>query len=949
MSNVDNPNIIIRNSSGTELATSGNPLRVDPTGTTPQPATQSGNWSVRNQDGAGNALASATTAPAGSEQALVVRNIPSGTQAVSGTVAATQSGTWNVTNISGTVSLPTGASTSALQTTGNSSLSSLDTKTPALGQALMAASRPVVIASNQSAIPVTGTFFQATQPVSIAASVAVTGPLTDAQLRATPVPVSGTITATNASVGATGAAVPTSASLAGGSVTTGAPTYTNGQMSALSLTTAGGLRVDGSGVTQPISAASLPLPTGAATQATLASILTNTPAVGQATMAASSPVVIASNQSAVPVSGTVTANQGTPNTNTNGWYTRITDGTNNTVVKAASTAAVASDPALVVAISPNNTVPVSFGSQAAVTGTLAATNAVLAIPSLGSASYGLSVAGTWVGTITPEFTLDGTNWFSCRVVNRSTNDILQSITASDNYFFYDVGGSVQLRVRMSTYTSGTATIVLTGTQLETKELLNYSGPDNDAAPPQRHLSLATLTYVDGTLRALRQSNADPTGTEFALLARSMSYGDGRDSYQPEPTTSASTGPKQAHIDPDGRVQGYNSVLTNEGSFREDFIGGTLDPKWTTASSGGGSVSAPASSLVTVNLPTTNGATASLFGSTIADFGPMTATFYAAVNNRRANQTLMLGVSESPDPLNPGACACFVFQGTVNTTVICTSGASSAAADIQQTTITLPRGLNTSQSLRYKIDYSQTQVTFSVSTGVGDDVIVAKHQLHVPQDTAVLGPVAAMVNTGVAAGTTAITLDGVYFANWNRLQIDSDYMGEPLPIRKPAAPVTYSAAATNFAPAASATDVFTITGSATKTVRIKRITFTMVQTTAAARDVQLIKRSTANSGGTSVARTAVPNDSSSPAGTATVLSYTANPTLGTTVGAIRARKVFVSTITGNNSNCDEFAIDFGDDQRQAPVLRGTGEVLAINLNGVTSAGNLACANVEWTEE
>lgn len=37
--------------------------------------------------------------------------VPSGTQAVSGTVSATQSGTWNVNNISGTVSLPTGAAT----------------------------------------------------------------------------------------------------------------------------------------------------------------------------------------------------------------------------------------------------------------------------------------------------------------------------------------------------------------------------------------------------------------------------------------------------------------------------------------------------------------------------------------------------------------------------------------------------------------------------------------------------------------------------------------------------------------------------------------------------------------------------------------------------------------------------------------------------------------------
>lgn len=61
-----------------------------------------------------------------------------------------QAGTW-------TVGLPSGASTSALQTTGNSSLSSIDTKTLAAGQATMAASSPVVIASNQSAVPVSGT------------------------------------------------------------------------------------------------------------------------------------------------------------------------------------------------------------------------------------------------------------------------------------------------------------------------------------------------------------------------------------------------------------------------------------------------------------------------------------------------------------------------------------------------------------------------------------------------------------------------------------------------------------------------------------------------------------------------------------------------------------------------------------------------------------------------
>lgn len=58
-----------------------------------------------------------------------------------------------------------------------------------------------------------------------------------------------------------------SAELVMGATTTAAPTYTTATSNPLSLTTAGALRVDGSGVTQPISAAALPLPSGAATSA----------------------------------------------------------------------------------------------------------------------------------------------------------------------------------------------------------------------------------------------------------------------------------------------------------------------------------------------------------------------------------------------------------------------------------------------------------------------------------------------------------------------------------------------------------------------------------------------------------------------------------------------------------------------------------------------------------
>lgn len=104
------------------------------------------------------------------------------TQPVSGTVAfsnttiavtnagtfatqAAQSGTWNITNISGTVSLPTGAATAAKQPAlGTAGTASADVIT-VQGIASMTALKVDGSAVTQ---PVSGTFWQATQPVSVA-------------------------------------------------------------------------------------------------------------------------------------------------------------------------------------------------------------------------------------------------------------------------------------------------------------------------------------------------------------------------------------------------------------------------------------------------------------------------------------------------------------------------------------------------------------------------------------------------------------------------------------------------------------------------------------------------------------------------------------------------------------------------------------------------------------
>ena len=78
--------------------------------------------------GGGGGYVDVKVTPSG---ALTVEiNDGGGSITVDGTVAATQSGTWNVNNVSGTVSLPTGAATSAAQTTTNNHLETLNSLVP---------------------------------------------------------------------------------------------------------------------------------------------------------------------------------------------------------------------------------------------------------------------------------------------------------------------------------------------------------------------------------------------------------------------------------------------------------------------------------------------------------------------------------------------------------------------------------------------------------------------------------------------------------------------------------------------------------------------------------------------------------------------------------------------------------------------------------------------------
>jgi len=157
--------------------------------------------------------------------------------------------------------------------------------------------------------------------------------------------------------------------------------------------------------------------------------------------------------------------------------------------------------------------------------------------------------------------------------------------------------------------------------------------------------------------------------------------------------------------------------------------------------------------------------------------------------------------------------------------------------------------------------------------------------------------------------------------------------------------TYSAS-TNITPAASATDIFTITGNGTTTVFVTKIRLSGTQTTGGLVNVSAIKRSSADSGGTSSSVTAVPHDSNNAAASATLLNYSANPaSTGTAVGTVRQDAVPFSASTATTNNIVEWT--FGNNG-QPMTLRGTAQQLALNLGGSTVTGGSINVDIEWYE-
>lgn len=184
--------------------------------------------------------------------------------------------------------------------------------------------------------------------------------------------------------------------------------------------------------------------------------------------------------------------------------------------------------------------------------------------------------------------------------------------------------------------------------------------------------------------------------------------------------------------------------------------------------------------------------------------------------------------------------------------------------------------------------------------------------------------------------------GIYTKR-NRLNIDSDSWSLP----------TYYCNGSGYAAYATPTDMLTISGASGKIVRVYNILLRVHTTAAALATVKWIKRSTANSGGTSSTPTITPFDSNDPAASAVVRLYSVIPAgLGTTAISVD-NHVVTTTPTAVPSifqSAGMFGIHTNDSYPKPVILRSSSESLCANYGGAAlPAGFTAWWEVIWTEE
>jgi hypothetical protein len=154
-----------------------------------------------------------------------------------------------------------------------------------------------------------------------------------------------------------------------------------------------------------------------------------------------------------------------------------------------------------------------------------------------------------------------------------------------------------------------------------------------------------------------------------------------------------------------------------------------------------------------------------------DYLPYVIGFKARITQRIANQEAGIGFTDGTIGAAENQ-ALVVFDGTNNTQVKLRT--SFASADIETTTVTLPDSGVTSAAHYYQLEVTMAKVSLFI-----DDVRVVEHRSHTPGPYSPMDCHICIKNTGVPASTTTLGVDTFFFSNFDRIQITSEPKGDPV--------------------------------------------------------------------------------------------------------------------------------------------------------------------------
>ncbi len=616
---------------------------------------------------------------------------------------------------------------------------------------------------------------------------------------------------------------------------------------------------------------------------------------------------------------------------------------------------------------------VAVPADRVVTGTISALGASVTINCEGLSTVGWTTTGTWSGTISSEGSYNGTDWFLVETLDTdpALNIIVTSFTEGLNNdpWITSVAGIRFYRLRATAWTSGSAGIQFNGSSATGPTMVYQSKAGSLQATARLNDGAGVSITVGQKLMAASLPVTLASDQSALLVAQSGSWDVRHITGTVSLPTGAATAANQATANASlSSIDTKVSDVSTEATLalikaKTDNIDVALSTR--TKPSDQQHVIIDSSASIAVTGPLTDAQLRAVAVPVSAASLPLPTGASTAANQATANASLSsidgklgsLGqktmalsapvvISSDQTGLQPNT------DLTTSGTIIALNGAvTHVTHGCGSAMVSIGGTWSATLQIQGLAPDGATWTNLAVAVagaGVGtfsSSAITANGTYR----CATAGGFSAIrvtataftsgtVNVAILTASTAATV-GVIALNAANMQVTNTPVD--------GARATYSAAVVNQATGLLATDIFTITGSASKTIRVTKVEVSAFSGGNSNNTVVLLKRSTANTGGTSAAQTAVPHDSASAAATATVLAYTVNPTTGTLVGNLVTRRM--STPATNSASQSSETLFAAGRPAQAIVLRGVNEVLAVNLNGTTIAGDGFNIAIEWTEE